>query len=322
MSTRISSATTATLLRATLDLVWAQWSCILPSMAAPSRVAARSIIDPEALILVSLHLHEHERRLGDVLSGLARAHSKLLSVHRAQEVCKYFPAATLHRLNDFAAHAKHPSWKRLAANATTHSALATRNKTPGPLRLLTQSSLVLRLRSAFGVGLKADLLVFLIGLGGSGESARHVAASLGYTERNTRVAADDLVAAGLAFRDDYGEKSRYFVDLIAWQSLLTPAATTASNGVGAPAEWKYWAEVFSFVANVSSHFEVARAESWTNYVVESRTRDLVEQQYPILLRVGVAPRPTAFSERRNPLDQLAQLVDFTVECMRAEVAPP
>ena len=319
MSTRTANPTEASVVRATLDLVWAQWSCILPSLAAPSRVVARSIIDPEALILVSLQLQEHERRLSDVLSGMARAHSKLLSVHRAQALCKHFPASTLALLNEFAVHAKHPSWKRLAADAVTPDAIKTRSKTPGPLRLLAQPAMLLRLRSAFGVGLKADLVTFLIVQRGRSHSARHIAAALGYTERNTRIAADELVGSGLAFRDDYGDAPLYLVDTVAWQALLTSATTTDSIGTDASADWRYWSEVFGFVATVCSHFERARLESWTDYVVESRARDVIDQQYPILLRIGVAERPTAVSERRKPSEQLMRLVENTVNHLRTDL---
>jgi len=70
---------------------WTQWGAIFTFPA--SRRPAQAIVDPEALLLGSLVLSQHEPRLRGVVQLWARYGSRLLSVQRAKNLALQFPAA-------------------------------------------------------------------------------------------------------------------------------------------------------------------------------------------------------------------------------------
>ena len=75
MSGEILKETGSLARQAAVRVAWAQWS----SLGAPTADAssATSIIDPEALVLVSLAMLDEERRLADMLAWWARVGSRL-----------------------------------------------------------------------------------------------------------------------------------------------------------------------------------------------------------------------------------------------------
>jgi len=89
-------------LRAAIDVAWAQWSCPTHRTASSGTRRVSSIVDAEALVLLSLCLCDDERRLRDLLAVLAKSHSKLLSVHRMQHLGERFPDEVLPKLHRFA----------------------------------------------------------------------------------------------------------------------------------------------------------------------------------------------------------------------------
>ena len=51
-----------------MAVAWAQWSA-LTTMAVPAGPRARAMVDPEALVLLSLAVRGRERRLDDLVLG-------------------------------------------------------------------------------------------------------------------------------------------------------------------------------------------------------------------------------------------------------------
>jgi hypothetical protein len=299
---------------AALDVAWAQWSCLSHTVAATNTRPVVSIVDVEALVLLSLVLRDDERRLLDVLAALAKRDSKLLSVHRMQHVGARFPDVVMPHLHEFASWAKHPSWMKLGKRASTDDRSPPRSKDLGPLRLLNPPTLQLRLRAAFGVGLKSDLLCYLIGQQSAGASVADLSNALGYTERNVRAAADDLAGAGLVGRDDYSPQTAYMLPLAPWRALLATDDAPVANASW-PARWVNWADLFAFLANV---IELAhRADDrWTDYVIESRARDLVETHYPRLIRGRALSWNGQMARESRGLDALERIVSDSVGSMR------
>ncbi len=69
---------------AAVTVAWRQWAA-LGSMASSGK-RARSMVDPEALILLSLALRDHERRLSDVIHQWVVHGVRLLSVQRTKNL--------------------------------------------------------------------------------------------------------------------------------------------------------------------------------------------------------------------------------------------
>src|SRR5947207_1386611 len=90
----------AELREAAAHAAWTQWGAIFSFPA--SRRQAHAIVDPEALVLGSLALREHEPRLRGVVQLWARYESRLLSVQRIKNLGSLFPAGVRERLAEFA----------------------------------------------------------------------------------------------------------------------------------------------------------------------------------------------------------------------------
>src|SRR5258708_21623860 len=83
---------------------WTQWGAVFG--VAASKRQARAIVDPEALLLGSLVLSEHEPRLRGVVGLWGLNQSRLLSVQRAKNLARLFPAGVRERLGAFAQGAR------------------------------------------------------------------------------------------------------------------------------------------------------------------------------------------------------------------------
>jgi len=251
----------------TLGVLWRQWGTVGASTASDP---ARSLVDPEALVLMSLAMQDDERRLRDVLRWWAETGAPLLNVTRIRTLAKRFPDVVRGCLGDFAYSALHDGrdfrWRPLIRPV---GATATRRgKTVGTApRFTPPPALPLRLRLAFGVTVKADLLTILLGTTGAWLTVKVLAESLGYTAQSVRRAADDLVMARL-IQATGKTPIGYRVDPGPWVEFL---GTTAKIP-----RWHNWVPVFAFVAALAAwiHTE-ADSASATDYVLSSRARDVV-----------------------------------------------
>src|SRR5438876_1035970 len=90
----------AELREAAAQAAWTQWAAIFSFPASKRR--AHAIVDPEALLLGSLALSEHEPRLRGVVQLWARHESRLLSVQRMKNLVPLFRSAVRERLAEFA----------------------------------------------------------------------------------------------------------------------------------------------------------------------------------------------------------------------------
>lgn len=296
--------------RTALQATWAQWSAITHTASLAADQDVTSVVDPEALLLLSLTLWNDEHRLRDLCFAFAKQAAKLLSVHRAQEVCTAFPESSQALLADFASWAKHPSWFRLAKLATSAETAPPRDKSLGPLRLHNPPALYLRFRTAFGVGLKSDLLACTVCRQDRGATIAQLASFVAYSERNTRSAADDLVDAGLLIRDDYSPRQTYRAAPGDWSAFLSFGAPEASSVSHVP-RWQPWAVLFAFLAHVADAGRRSEVHGWSDYVAYSRARDLIEHHYPALLQAEIVEWSGGMPGRGEPLAELNRLVATT-----------
>jgi hypothetical protein len=251
----------------TLRVLWRQWGTLGASTASNP---ARSLIDPEALVLASLSFQEGERRLPEVLRWWAKVGAPLLSVTRIRTLANSFPEATRERLGEFATHALHEGhdyrWRPLlrpvgGPEGRRGKALA---KEP---RFTTPHALLLRLRLGFGITVKADLVTMLLGTPGVWLTVKDMATSLGYTPQSIRRAADDLVAACL-IRVTGTTPAGYMLDPSPWAGVLGTPATLPP--------WRHWVPVFAFVAALGDWMPTeADLKGMTDYLLSSRARDFV-----------------------------------------------
>lgn len=255
---------------AALGTLWRQWGALGAAVAGEG--SAQSIVDPEGLVLASLSLAEEERRLWDVLYWWIKVGVPLLSVQRIKNLAARFPESTRASLGAFA-HLAHREgrdfrWRSLEGSPPQRNIRPGKSLGRDP-QLHHPAALMLRLRVGLGVGVKADLVAFLLATEGAWATVGGIAQGLGYTSRAIRRALDDLVAARF-IQAGTGTPAAYRIDPKAWAPLLEPT--------GKPPAWRYWSPVFGFVADLAEWTERNGALSKSSaYVLSSRARDLVER---------------------------------------------
>jgi hypothetical protein len=256
----------AELREAAVSAAWTQWGAIFTFPA--SRRLARAIVDPEALLLGSLALSEHEPRLRGVVQLWARTESRLLSVQRAKNLTLLFPPAVQQRLAGFARVAMVDGadlrWRSIAGRTTRRKAPDRRERQGTPV-LEGGAPLMLRLRLGIGVGIKPDVIAYLIGVASGRQPVQLIARATAYHARAVRRALEELAAGGFADARPTVPVS-YRVDARKWAELL------AINPEEPPA-WRSWAAMYSFVAALDEWSRKLPAES--DFVVASEARDLM-----------------------------------------------
>jgi hypothetical protein len=244
------------------------------------------MVDPEALVLLSLALRDHERRLRDVLASWAASDSGGLSVQRMKNLAGKFPGRVKDRLAEFALIALEDGgdhrWRRLAGAGPTPRARGKRLGAPDR-KGWDPAALMVRLRLGMGVGLHADILTFLLALQGEWASVRLVADATGYNAYAIRRTAEKLAEA--RFIESTGEKPlEYRADPSAWKGALG-----LTEGVS---PWRFWFQAYALVADLMTAAEDKSLRASSSYVLSSRLRDLMEKHQDAL-RLNRIPAPDA-----------------------------
>jgi hypothetical protein len=259
---------------------WRQWRAL--GATTSSAKPAGAIIDPEALVLLSLVLAEEEPRLWDLLGWWARVGSPLLSVQRIKNLAGAYPEAVRLKLGQFA-HLAHSEggdyrWKALARSQFARTIRL--KKALGQQPTLTEpTALLLRLRAGFGVGIKADVLGFLLGFQGTWATAREITEATSYTSQAVRRALEDMAAARF-LEVTRQTPAKYRVDPRGWMELL---------GIrGAPPVWRDWQPVFAFTGDLSEWAEGDASLKASPYLISSRARDLFERHQSAFRRNRIA----------------------------------
>jgi hypothetical protein len=251
-----------------IDAIWIQWRS-LGTFIDTERLA-RSMVDPEALLFISLTFQHHERRLSDVLTSWAKNGSKLFSLQRVKNLVEKYPVMTKDGLAEFAHQA------RIEGNDFRWQSVAGVDSGPTVRKqvlweaypsLWHPSALVLRMRLGIGVGLVSDLLSFLISLRGEWASAKLIAQATDYSVYSVRRVADDLASAQF-IESTQTKPMQYRVETEAWSDLLSIDGELPS--------WRFWYQVYAFIAKVIISYESGGWEGLSPYLLSTKLRDLVE----------------------------------------------
>lgn len=303
---------------AVLNVSWRQWRVLGAGSATrpiagegePSRKDAHrqlhALVDPEALVLVSLMFLDHERRLGDLLHDWGARNSDLLSVQRMKNLEGDYPEPArgllTHRLAWFATVAcdegKDLRWKSLAQGGSEGSVeplgeantFARSGRPDAPsgaptkaratrARLMADATLMLRLRLGLGVGVKADLITFLLARVMEWATVRDITEATGYTVAAVRRAAEDLAAARLIESLD-GAPTVYRATHDAWTPLL--------GLEDRPPRWASWHERFVLATAFHAWSEEVRERALSDYAFGAGGRQLLERYRSAFERDDVA----------------------------------
>jgi hypothetical protein len=279
MSAHATAFDSDRLVDASLDALWRQWRTIGGAAAGGP---ARTQVDPEALCMASLVLEPHEPRLWLAMSDWLRLGAPLLSVQRLKNVSKQFAGSErgTRRLAAAAAReSRDARWRSLAGGSgrDVRQRQPTRQRSAGPA-LTAAPALVLRLRSAFSVGVKADLLAFLLGQQFR-TTVGSAAASLCYSTPTVFRAFQDLRLAGFVQAAELTAATEYWADTAPWHGIV--------GGPTAIARWGFWREMLAYVCAVLKLQEGAALHRDTRYAAGVRLRALAGRHEADLARAGV-----------------------------------
>lgn len=301
----------ANIVTASVEACWRQWD-VLGAMAAGG-ARAESIVDPEALLLLSFSMSRHERRLEDMWRWWATIGSQLTSVQRLVTLAKSFPDPG-DGMEDFAAvafEAGDRRWRRHATDSPVPSGRALKGRESPDLS--SPTTLLLRMRAGMGLGAKPDILSFLISTSPREASVAEIAEATGYSSQAVRVASGDLVMARFAFEDE-GRPARLFARTDAWTELLLSDRSAA--GASWP-RWRHWSEVFPLLAALSAWAADSNAD--TRYIRSTRARDVLERHSQALIHNRIdAPRLSDF-RGEEMLDGISAIIERLTTWLRQHI---
>ena len=218
----------STVLDNLLDLLWSQWSAL--GVSGASQAQQKEVVDPEALLLLTLTVARYDARLFDEVLEWVEVNGEFLNVHRLKNLMKQFEFQAKPQLGALAERAGRNSslalkWKNLASKYRVEPPeplffLKTGKPIPipdnpdetfrkhglmrGPIRSrgLTQPfpaegmpSLLLRLRALLGVNIRCEILCVMGAVAEIHPSL--LAKRIGFGTRTTQNTLSEMVLSGV-----------------------------------------------------------------------------------------------------------------------------
>jgi hypothetical protein len=189
---------------ALLNRAWIQWAA-LGVDATVERDEA--VVDPEALIALTAELGDTDARLRDLSTDWCIAYGRYVNGSRLKQVVREIgvPSDAIGEYVATVADAGGPSWPLATLPrpdyVRRHKARLDSAESHARLRI--------RLRAAFGVNARADVLAALLGPTPGGLSAADLARATRFTKPNVASALDALLLAGLVTARPVGNERRF-----------------------------------------------------------------------------------------------------------------
>ena len=197
------SSSASTLRSALLNRAWIQWIALGVDAVGEQDAA---VVDPEALIALTAELGDADARLRDVSTDWCVAYGRYVNGSRLRQVARELgtPPQAIGEYVATVVAAGGPAWP-MATHPRSEYAFR------GKARLDSATSrprLRIRLRAAFGVNARADVLAALLVAPEAGLSLGDLARKTRFTKPNLAFAVDALVLAGLIEAHAVGNERR------------------------------------------------------------------------------------------------------------------
>lgn len=191
---------------ALLNLAWIQWAA-LGVEATVERDDA--VVDPEALIALTAELGDADARLRDLSTDWCVAFGRYVNGSRLKQVTRELgtPADAIGEFVATVAAAGGPAWPmatRPRPDYVRREKARLDSAEPRP-------RLRIRLRAAFGVNARADILAALLAASPNGVNAADLARKTRFTKPSVASALDALLLAGLVAAHPVGNERRFAV---------------------------------------------------------------------------------------------------------------
>ncbi len=177
---------------AMLDRAWTQWAALgVEATVQPDD----AVVDPEALIALTAEIGDADARLRDLSTDWCAAFGRYVNGSRLKQVVRELrtPPGAMGEYAATVAAAGGPSWPMATRPRPDH----VRRDKARMDSALTRARLRIRLRAAFGVNARADILAALLAAPPRGLGAADLARTTRFTKVNVATALDALLLAGL-----------------------------------------------------------------------------------------------------------------------------
>ncbi|QDU85835.1 hypothetical protein Pla163_29760 [Planctomycetes bacterium Pla163] len=234
---------------AAIESCWRQWEALGGHGSSHGLEPCQSLVDPEALIVLSSVLEAFDPRLGERLAWWAAVGAQHTSVQRVRTIAASLPAPESNAWRVFASNAAAfgtGSWKAHAQGEHVSAAFGG-NGERAAASLVRAPSLMVRLRYAFGVNSKSDLLALLIGSDGQRITAKEASRHLACSESTAKRAANDMARSGL-IRSNSQQPIQYWTESQHWREVLE---LDAPSDRGVP-RWRPWCRIAPFLVHATS----------------------------------------------------------------------
>jgi len=270
-----------------VSLLWEQWRAAgapVRGTAGPSHV---DIIDPEVLLLSSLAFTSEEPRLNEQVVWWASQASTFVSVSRMKTLARRINM--LDQAREFAVLASSfgdHRWKKLLpAQAERDAEQSTASGKP--MDFLSKHLLMPKIRSAFGLGVKADLFSVMVGYAGKGATVSELSRESAYTKVAVRKALQEMARSGMV-QELSGRPAQYRINSSEWIKLFQPSKPSRNSEVS----WFLWWAIFGFFWEIYILSGQAVLPDANLHTIGSATRDILIK-YEILIEDMYGTLPSA-----------------------------
>lgn len=307
---------------------WDEWAQM--GILALAHRRSRWAQDPEALVVFTLEVARDDPRLFDELLDWLLVNEQLLSVRRLRAMCadpaderlltgalgwlaRYRPRARLTSrvapapvgdpkplFDDLTVSVGEPDPAFAAVGLLRPEAKPTGKAVRPDLR--TGINLAFRLRELLGVGVRAEVVRFLLTVAAPAVSAQAVARSAGFAKRNVHDALVALHAAGVVSLWTVGNEQRYAIDRSRWAQLL------AIDSGGLPQE-RAWPQLLAGLRKLRRWLRDPGLDELSDYLRASQARDLLEE---VRRDFEYAAVPVGSRLAEGAWDDLEALVDHVL----------
>jgi len=292
-----------------LNFLWRQWSAL--GVLGEAKSSDPWAVDPEPMILFTLEMGRYEPRLFDEILDWLVVNGRWIDIQRLRGILRQKDPEVMQLTGAVAAFLTQETaerkWQNLAKfckskmwgdSDNAQSLFFNKDGKPQPpaekpdfsflscgfnrpeleLRGLTrevsitaQSTIRFLLRALFGVGSRAECLVYL--LTHDGGHPAEVAKAIGLSVRGTQDALIDLSRSGLVLTRMIGKrKIEYWLSHERWWEFLSKGSVTE---IRKPI-WINWIPLYSGISKVWTAIKEINREGLTDYMRSSRLRESLE----------------------------------------------
>jgi hypothetical protein len=204
-----------------LGLAWSLWTEL--GVAGVIRNHQQVLIMPEELILLTSVLSKSDPRLRDEALDWCTRNHQFISINRLRTLIKSLDKLTYLSYSTFAATFNSVTlgnWPLLTSSSALKFIPSAKSQLP---QFENPALLLFRLRALFGIGARADLILFFLMQRRGDDFSISDTTEIGYTKRNLADVLENFVRAGIFHVFLIQNQKRYsFVKRDQWIKILSP----------------------------------------------------------------------------------------------------